>query len=118
MSKLEDSLFAEFALFGLPPPIRQHRFHPSRRWKFDFAWPDRMIAVEVQGGTFIGGVHSRGAGQERDFEKANAATLLGWRVFFFGAPSCRSRQRSRQSSAALEFMYEILTERSDARTDS
>lgn len=27
-----------------------HPFDHSRAWRFDFAWPDRLLAVEVQGG--------------------------------------------------------------------
>lgn len=53
---------------------------PARRWRFDFAWPAHMLAVEVDGGTYSGGRHTRGAGYERDCEKANEAVLRGWRV--------------------------------------
>lgn len=65
---------------GLPEPVREHRFHPVRRWRFDFAWPDRKIAVEVDGGTWSGGRHSRGGGYEKDAEKLNAAAVDGWRI--------------------------------------
>lgn len=69
------------ALAGIPAPVQQHRFHPVRRWKFDFAWPDRRIALEVEGGTWTGGRHVRASGFEADAEKYNAAALAGWRVF-------------------------------------
>jgi len=65
---------------GLPPPVAEHRFHPVRKWRFDFAWPDRKVALEVEGGVFVQGRHSRGAGIRADIEKYNTATLLGWRV--------------------------------------
>lgn len=58
----------------------EHRFHPSRRWKFDFAWPSRLLALEVEGGTYAGGRHTRGAGYGKDIEKYNEAALCGWRV--------------------------------------
>jgi very-short-patch-repair endonuclease len=61
----------------------EYRFHPRRKWRFDAAFPERMIAVEIDGGAFIGGRHTRGAGFRRDCEKINAAGLLGWRVFRF-----------------------------------
>lgn len=67
----------------LPAPLEEYRFHPKRRWRFDFAWPDKMIAVEVEGGTFTGGRHTRGKGFEQDCEKYCEATLLGWRVLRF-----------------------------------
>lgn len=65
---------------GLPDPIREHRFAPGRRWRFDLAWPDRMLAVEVDGGTWIGGRHTSGVGFEADCVKLNEALCLGWRV--------------------------------------
>ena len=65
---------------GLTGYALEHRFSPPRRWRFDFAWPDRKLAVEVEGGTFIGGRHTRGAAFEKDAEKYNEATLQGWRV--------------------------------------
>ena len=64
----------------LPMPERQHRFGPSRKWRFDFAWPLLMVALEVDGGTWSGGRHTRGAGFERDCEKLSEAACQGWRV--------------------------------------
>lgn len=51
-----------------------------RRWRFDLAFESLQLAIEVDGGLFSGGRHSRGAGIVKDNEKINAATLLGWRV--------------------------------------
>lgn len=56
-------------------------FHPTRKWRFDYAWPDVKIALEIQGGIFRGGRHARPAGYVKDMEKMNNAQLLGWRVF-------------------------------------
>lgn len=64
----------------LPAPIREHRFHPVRRWRFDYAWPEQRVALEVEGGVWTGGRHTRGAGFVKDMEKLNAATVAGWRV--------------------------------------
>src|SRR5690348_7925662 len=68
------------AAAGLPEPIREYRFAPPRRWRFDLAWPSFRVALEIEGGTWAGGRHVRGEGFERDAEKYNAATLAGWRV--------------------------------------
>jgi hypothetical protein len=65
---------------GLPKPVSEYRFHPERRWRFDYAWPDLRIALEVEGGTWTKGRHVRGKGYEMDCEKYNTATLAGWRV--------------------------------------
>lgn len=66
---------------GLPQPEGEFRFHGTRKWRFDFAWPDFLVALEVEGGTWRpgGGAH-RGAGFIRDIEKYNAAVQLGWSV--------------------------------------
>ena len=56
-------------------------FHPTRKWRFDYACPELKIAIEVDGGIFTGGRHSGGVGQLKDFEKGNAACSLGWYVF-------------------------------------
>ena len=65
---------------GLPAPVREHRFHAVRRWRFDYAWPQQRVALEVEGGVWTGGRHTRGAGFLGDLEKYNAAVLAGWRV--------------------------------------
>jgi very-short-patch-repair endonuclease len=83
MSHLEDLLFNHIQLTGLPSPAREYRFHPSRRWRFDFAWPIYKVAVEVDGGIYSCGRHVRGTGFERDAEKGNEAVLQGWRVLHF-----------------------------------
>ena len=64
-------------------PDREYVFAPPRRWRFDFAWPSQRIAVEVDGGTWIGGRHVTGTGLRADHQKFNAAALGGWRVLRF-----------------------------------
>ena len=65
---------------GLPVPVPEFKFHPTRRWRFDFAWPDRRLAVEIEGGAWIGGRHTRGAGFINDAIKYNSATEIGWKI--------------------------------------
>lgn len=69
-----------FAAKRIPVGVREFKFDPGRRWRFDFAWPDLRLALEVEGGVWTGGRHTRGAGFLRDMEKYNAATIAGWRV--------------------------------------
>jgi hypothetical protein len=64
----------------IPAPEREHRFHPPRRWRFDYAWIAHNLALEVEGGVWIQGRHSRGAGMIADMSKYNQATLDGWRI--------------------------------------
>lgn len=63
-----------------PIPVREFRFHPTRLWRFDFCWPDLRIALEIEGGVFSRGAHSRGAGYTKDTEKYNQATIMGYRI--------------------------------------
>ena len=70
-----------FVKAGLPKPQVEYRFHPTRRWRFDYAWPDLKLAVEYEGGTWSGGRHTRALGYAKDCEKYNEAALLGWKVF-------------------------------------
>ena len=65
---------------------REVRFHPKRRWRFDFALCTIGLgcyAVEIDGGSWVEGRHTRGKGFEADLEKLNAAALLGYRVLRF-----------------------------------
>jgi len=66
---------------GIPPPVCEFRHIPGRRFRLDYAWPDHRIGLEVQGGIWTGGKHSRGAGQKIDMDKNNLGILHGWRVF-------------------------------------
>ncbi len=83
MSQLEDDLLFQMKAYRLQMPEREHVFATPRRWRFDFAWPARKLAAEVQGGTWVRGRHSRGAGMRKDAEKYNTAALLGWHVLLF-----------------------------------
>jgi very-short-patch-repair endonuclease len=66
----------------IPDPIQELHFaKPERAWRFDFAWPDQKVALEVEGGAWTRGRHTRGAGFIEDMSKYNKAALLGWRVF-------------------------------------
>ena len=83
-SHLERSFVTIWHQLGGPEPEEtEYRFHKTRRWRFDFSWPsiNPPIAIEVDGGTFSGGRHTRGKGYSDDQEKRNAATIAGWRVF-------------------------------------
>ena len=61
-------------------PEREYRFEPSRRWRFDFAFVPQKVAVEIEGGTWSNGRHTRGSGYEKDLEKYNFAARSGWTV--------------------------------------
>lgn len=61
--------------------VKEFKFHPVRKWRFDYAVPEYKIALEVEGGVWTGGRHISPKGFLGDIEKYNTATLMGWRVF-------------------------------------
>lgn len=61
------------------PPVLEYRFHKRRRWKFDYAWPERRVAIEVQGGG-PRHHHATRKGVENDYVKTCTAQVMGWRV--------------------------------------
>lgn len=60
--------------------VPEYVFAKPRRWRFDAACPLLLIAVEVEGGAFSRGRHTRGKGYVADMQKYNAAVVRGWRV--------------------------------------
>lgn len=99
-------LEAHFALqvraHKLPAPAEEYRFAPKRRWAFDFAWPGLLLAVEVEGGIYSQGRHVRPAGFQKDCEKYNEATSLGWLVLRYTAQDIKSGKAIDQVRALLE----------------
>lgn len=61
----------------------QVEFYPGRKWRFDYFAKDYLMAVELHGGTFTAGYHTRGQGFHNDREKANAASEMGITVLEF-----------------------------------
>jgi very-short-patch-repair endonuclease len=83
MSSVGEITFAlHCQCYGLKPET-EDRFCQKRRWRFDYCFPDKKIAVEVEGGTWINGRHNRASSIERDLEKYNEAALMGWMVLRF-----------------------------------
>lgn len=97
-------LARKLKIAGIIPPIGEYIFHETRLWRFDLAWPDPKIAIEVQGGFAVLGAHARIIGAMRDMEKHNAAILLGWRLFYF------TPQQIADDSATIFFLDHFTPE--------
>lgn len=80
-SDLEAAFDYYWRVLDGPPVEAEYQFHPTRKWRFDRCHPRTLTAVELDGGTFSQGRHTRGAGYSADCEKINTATAAGWRVF-------------------------------------
>jgi len=66
-------------------PVTEYLFAKDigRKWRFDVALPERRIAIEIDGGTWMGGRHTTGRGHQSDAEKRNQAAVMGWRVLTY-----------------------------------
>lgn len=99
-SALEEALRLQLERRGLRPE-REHRFHTRRRWRFDFAWPELRLAVEVEGGTWSTSRHTSGQGFADDCEKYNAAAIAGWCVLRYTDRAIKSGLAAHEIAGAV-----------------
>jgi hypothetical protein len=89
MTPIQDRIFlAALAQAGIPAPVAEFKFHPVRKWRMDFCWLDRKLALEIQGGIFSNGRHSRGAAMLKEWEKLNTAAGMGYRLLYCQPSDC------------------------------
>ncbi len=98
-SEIEEMMYFQIDLSDLPRPTRQYRPLPDRNYKLDFAWPDRKIALEVDGA-----VHRIKGTFARSFEREYFLKMAGWTVLHVGGAEVRS-------GAALDWITNILERR-------
>lgn len=101
MSDVEDEFEGQLRMTGFLKPEREYPFTMTlltpkrgqpRKGRFDFAWPQIQLAVEIEGGIFVRGRHSQGAGQEADMEKYAEAQVQGWAILRVSPRHVRSGQ--------------------------
>ena len=101
LSEGEETFALHCKAYGLTPE-REYRFAPTGRYRFDFAFPEAMIAVEIEGGTWSKGRHTRPKGFEEDCRKYNLAAIFGWRVLRFTSDMVYSAE-------AINTTYALVT---------
>lgn len=69
---------------------QEYKFHPTRKWRADFFITGTKILVEVEGGIWSGGRHTRGKGYLGDMEKYNEAAMMGYTVLRFSTEQVKS----------------------------
>jgi very-short-patch-repair endonuclease len=113
-SQYETQLERLIHLAGLPEPVLQFAFAKEygRLYRWDFAWTEFKLAVEVDGGRFMGRggsarTMSRTAplgyhGSVEDNRKRNLANLLGWTILVYSPEMIRSGEAVAELKLALE----------------
>jgi hypothetical protein len=103
MTPIQDRIFlAALAQAGIPAPVAEYKFHPVRRWRFDFCWLEQKVYLEINGGIFILGRHSRGPALLKEWEKIAAATAMGFRPLFCQPSDCAKAATIDAIKAALD----------------
>lgn len=80
-SELEVRALRALADGGLPAPVQQHpvRLPDGTTLHLDLAYPEELVAVELDGWAF----HGQRSSFDNDRARRNALTLLGWDVYQF-----------------------------------
>jgi very-short-patch-repair endonuclease len=115
-SKLETLFWLHLMCLDIEMPQPEFRFHPTRKWRLDFAWPSLRIAVELEGAVWTGGRHTRGGGFLADMEKYNALTSMGWRLLRFDGGAVRSGRAAREAAELFRALAADAAKREDDST--
>ena len=92
------------SLFPAHPPTPQFRFHHTRLWLFDFAWPQHRVAVEVQG---MGPGHCSLVGMTKDYDKLLAALLLDWKVVYLTKRHLETYPRAKELCFSIASLLKV-----------
>lgn len=95
-SQIEELLALHIEQAGLPAPVREHHHIPGRKFRIDFAWPDRKLGVEVQGN-----VHRIKERFEADITKRALGMMAGWRILEVSGRAIRDGR-------AIEWLKDLL----------
>lgn len=123
-SHLEETLARQLHWMKVPPPEFEYRFAAEhvggpgkglisrlekaelKDWRFDFAWPYLKFAVEIEGGGWSGGRHTRGKGFADDLRKYEKAMLIGWVIYRCDGDMVNSGQAVRTIRAMIKQIAE------------
>ena len=103
VSDYADAFLRFMRSHGVDSFARDYVAIPGRRWKIDLAHVEKKIAVEIHGGTYARGRHSRHEGMQSDLEKERALVAAGWRCIAFTGEEIK-----RRPIACLENILSIL----------
>ncbi|MCR4373441.1 MAG: endonuclease domain-containing protein [Acidobacteria bacterium] len=123
MSTAEDLLAFQLRALALPEPVREwhydwccewsrrvhkafnspikHEYRRGRAFRADFAYPDRKLLIEIQGGVWTGQAHGSIKGVLADIERLNTATLAGFQMLRFTPAQVESGEAMETIERAL-----------------
>lgn len=89
VSEGEAILIQHFKAYGIGYE-QEYQFNENRKWRADFHITGTKILIEVEGGIWSNGRHTRGKGYITDMEKYNSAAVLGYSVFRYSTDQVKS----------------------------
>ena len=94
---------------GMPHPDLELEFAKDikRKWRFDLAWTEQMVALEIEGGLWNYGRHNRPVGMIKDMEKYNEAASRGWLVLRFPVEKLMSQETMDTIKRTLELRSKL-----------
>jgi len=114
VSELEETFALQLKALHLPDAQRELCFMTGRKWRFDFAWPAERLAVEIEGGVWSRGRHTRGVGFTEDCDKYNCAALAGWTVLRYTEQHVQDWTAAHQVAEALKALELPFTDPPEA----
>lgn len=107
----KSELLQQLAILGISPPESEFRFC-ERKWRFDWAYPEKLLAIEYQGGAYYKGMgHQTTAGFTKDCLKFSTAASLGWRIILVTAGMVRDGSAAQLIEKALKGTANVRSER-------
>ena len=102
-NRWQDAYYIQVKQAGLPLPVSEYSAIPARKFRWDFAWPECLILVEIQGGIWSSSKtgHTSGVGVNRDCQKGNLANLGSFCCLSFTSDMIRSGIALEQTREAL-----------------